>query len=90
MYSQFMMHGQKNIKLFPYKFNLIQLAYFTNIYDCTVFQNCEMNDISVVPTSKVSTALTLIMLDRLNITITKLTNVGQSVHETGVYNKIME
>ena len=48
-----------------------------------------MNDISVVPKSKASTALTLIMLDRLNITITKPTNVGQSVYDTGVYNKIM-
>jgi len=49
-----------------------------------------MNDISVVPTSKDSTALTMKMLDRLNITITKLTNVGQSDYDTGVYNKIME
>ena len=49
-----------------------------------------MNDISAVPTSKASTALTLIMLDRLNITITKLTNVVQSVCGMGVYNKIME
>lgn len=49
-----------------------------------------MNDISVVPTSKVSMALTLITLDRFNITITMLNNVGQSVYDTGVYNKIME
>jgi hypothetical protein len=68
----------------------MKVAYFANIYDYTVFQNCKMNDISVVPTSQVSTALTMIMLDRLNITITQLTNVGQSVYDTGVYNKIME
>jgi hypothetical protein len=49
-----------------------------------------MNYISVVPTSKVSIALTLIMFDRLNTTITKLKNVGQSVYDTWVYNKIME
>jgi hypothetical protein len=48
-----------------------------------------MNYISAVPTSKVSTALTVTMLDRLNVTITKLTNVGQSVYDTRVYNKIM-
>jgi len=50
----------------------------------------KMNDISVVPTSKASTAVTMIMLDRLNIKVTKLTNVGQSVYDRGVYNQIME
>jgi hypothetical protein len=50
-----------------------------------------MNDISVVPTSQVSTAVTLIMLDTdLNIMITQLTNAGQLVHDTEVYNKIRE
>lgn len=49
-----------------------------------------MNDISVVLTSKVSTALTLIKMDRLNITITQITNVDQSVYDTGIYNKMME
>jgi 3-deoxy-D-manno-octulosonate 8-phosphate phosphatase KdsC-like HAD superfamily phosphatase len=67
---------------------LIQVAYFATIYDYTVFQNCKMNDISVVLTSQVSTASTLTMLDRLNITIIQLTSVGQSVYDTGVYNKI--
>jgi hypothetical protein len=49
-----------------------------------------MNYISVVPTTKISIGLTLIMLDRLNTIITKLKNAGQSVYDTGVYNKIME
>jgi len=56
-----------------------------------MFKNCKINDISVVPTSKASTALTLIMLDRLNITTTKPTNVGQLIRGSIIksWNELM-